>query len=400
MKPGRKLRDLFTAFDSHKDLIYLDSAATSLKPKSVVEAMGASLGKNYGTVHRSIYSLAREATSRFERSRELIADYIGAKDASELVFTRGTTDAINLVAHGIERHFSEGDEIILSVLEHHSNLVPWQLLAERKKLKLKYVNADSYGKINHSELEALIGPRTRLVALSHMPNTTGILQDFSAHFQKAKKFGAFCLLDGAQSITSSKIDVTTLGADFFAFSAHKIYGPTGLGFLWGKKQALEQLSCRDGGGEMIKEVGLYESSFAELPLRLEAGTPPIAEVLTMGAVIEFLQQFDFKSLLDHKLQLSSSIIEGLLEIEGAKVYASSGQSSLVMFSIEGVHPLDLCTLLDCQSIALRSGHMCAQVALKRLNLETALRVSFGVYNDYEDVEILLKSIKEQLPKLR
>lgn len=400
MKLGTTLRPLFPLLDQSPRLAYLDSAATSLKPRSVIDGMSRSLGENYATVHRGIYTIARQATDHYEKVRQELATWIGAERPEQVIFTRGTTDSINMLAMGLSTFVKPGDEIVLSEIEHHSNLVPWQMLASRTGATLCFAKADTLGRIDENALIGLITKRTRIVSLAHMPNTTGRLHDFSKVFEYAHSMGALCILDGGQAVTSVRVDVKKLGCNFYVFSAHKIYGPTGLGFLWGDDDALEQLTPRDGGGEMVDQVMLEKSSYAPLPLRLEAGTPPIAEVLTMSCALEFLNSFDMQEVLQHKLQLAHRAQQLLEAIPGTRVFADPGASSVVLFTVDGVHPLDLTTLLDSYRVALRSGQMCAQPALRRLGLESALRISFGVYSDIEDLEQLDDGLRRSLARLR
>lgn len=397
---GRSIRKQFAAYNENPQLVYFDSAATALKPACVIEAMAQALGTEYGTVHRGVYTLAKRATERFELARQTIAAFVGEENPTNIVFCRGTTDAINLVAHGLISHIKEGDEIVLTILEHHSNLIPWQMLAHRTGAVLRLVPAAANGILDQGALQAALNPKTRIFATAHMSNTTGILQDLKPVLAKAKSYGAWTLLDGAQAIASSSVKVQDLGCDFYAFSSHKLYGPTGFGVLWGRKEALESLTPRDGGGEMVDVVGEQNSSYADLPLRLEAGTPPIAEAVCFAKALEFLQSIDRKKLLDHKIALSCALIEELETIGGVRVFAKSGASSLVLFHVEGVHPLDLTHFLDLSAIAIRSGHMCAQLALKRLGLESALRASFGIYSDFDEIEKFITALKKVLPKLR
>ncbi len=392
------MRSQFPAFQAYPEMVYLDSAATTLKPACLIEAMQEVMGKKYGTVHRSLYKLAAQATEQFESVRQKMSAWLGADEEAQIIFTRGTTDAINLVVYGLEPWLKEGDEIVVSSLEHHSNWVPWQRLCERKNLTFTILEIDPDHGIEEQSLPAL-SDHTRILALTHMPNTTGVLLDWRLLIQQAKALGAWVVMDGAQAMACGGYDLKSLGCDFYAFSMHKMYGPTGLGILWGKTSALEQLSPRDAGGEMVDEVGDFHTTFAPLPLRLEAGTPPIIEVLSLNPLIDWWQAFDFPSLLSHKISLAQKAKLILAQYPQMELLASHPQSSVVLFNIQQAHPMDVTTLLDLEGLCIRSGHMCAQPALRRWGKTHALRVSFGLYNDEKDLEALDRALCKVLKQL-
>lgn len=394
---GLSMRSLFPTFQTYPNLVYLDSAATTLKPTPLITFTQEIMGPKYGTVHRSIYKLAAQATEKFENVRHQMWQWLGQSPEAQLVFTKGTTDAINLVAYGLEPHLQAGDEIVVSSLEHHSNWVPWQRLCERRGLSFKILELDPALPIEEQTLE--LSPRTKILAITHMPNTTGLLLNWSSLIQKAKSFGAWVVMDGAQAMASGAIDLGHLGCDFYAFSLHKMYGPTGLGILWGKTEALEILTPRDSGGEMVDEVGDIHTSFAPLPLRLEAGTPAIIEILSLEALLSWWKAIEACSLLLHKIELAKAAKEILLRYPNIQILSPHPQSSVVLFDIEGAHPMDVSTLLDLEGICVRSGHMCAQPALRRLHKTHALRLSFGVYNDFDDLDRLDKALASVMKQL-
>lgn len=395
---GAKARGLFPAFKENSRLVYLDSAATSLKPYALIEATEEIMAKRYGTVHRSLYQLAASATERFESSRQKMWQWLGGSENSQVIFTKGTTDAINLLAYGLEDALSEGDEVVVSSLDHHSNWVPWQLLCARKNLTFRILEIDPAKSLQDQVLEKL-SPRTKILAITHMPNTTGLLLDWSSLIAQAKAFGAWIVMDGAQAMSTGPCDLSTLGCDFYAFSLHKLYGPTGLGILWGKKESLEKLRPRDSGGEMVDQVGDALTTFAPLPLRLEAGTPAIIEVLSLEALLDWWNQPGMSALKEHKEKLAQYTKERLSQFSQVRVISSHPKSTLVLFDIQGAHPMDVSTLLDLEGVCLRSGHMCAQPALRRMNLNHALRVSFGVYNDKNDIDCFIAALEKIIPRL-
>ncbi len=376
------IRSLFPIFEKHPELIYLDSAATAQKPKCVIDALANFYAEEYGTVHRAIYKGSLLATEKYNATREAARKFVNAKHFEEIIFTRGTTDALNLIALSWGRtHLKRGDEICVSEREHHSNFVPWQMLAEEKGL----------------QLVSEITPKTRLVAVAHMTNVTGEIRPIAEIVQKAKKVGAIVVVDGAQAAPHLKIDVQALGCDFYAFSGHKCYGPTGVGILYGKKELLESMPPVIGGGDMIHRVAFDKTTFAAPPLRFEAGTPIIGSVIALKAALDFLSSAD----KEHENGLRIMLEEQFRSIEGLRILGeSSDKGPLTTFTIEGIHPLDIATLLDLKNIAIRSGHLCAQPCLRSFGLETAARVSFGIYNTVEEVYYFLEELKKVVRTLR
>ena len=384
------MKEYFPIFRHHPDLIYLDSAATSHKPDCVIEALSRFYSQEYATVHRAVYKNAVRATERYYAARETIQRFICASIPEEVIFTRGTTDAINLVARAFP--FQAGDEILVSEIEHHSNLVPWQMVAKEKGLILKRFSLN----------EPLpLSSKTKLVALTHVSNVTGQIVPIREIIREAHLVGAVVLIDGAQAAPHLKIDVQQLDADFYAFSSHKCYGPTGVGALYGKRDLLLKMSPWQGGGDMVQRVDPFESSYQEPPLRFEAGTPIIGSAIGFGAALEFLQSMDLQAIVDHEENLVQLTLDGLKQIEGIRILGGDCQrGSLITFVIDGVHPLDLASLWDAQNIAIRTGNLCAQPLLRQLGCEVASRVSFAMYNTIHDVKIFIASLRKNVRLLR
>ncbi len=391
------LRKRFPIFTHHPELVYLDSAATAHKPDVMIEAVSRFYAEDYATVHRSVYQGAVRATDLYHGARESVRKFIGAASIEEIVFTRGTTDAINLVAKAFP--FEEGDEILVSHLEHHSNLVPWQMIAKEKRLLLKSIVLREDGTLDLKNLP--LSPKTKLIAITHASNVTGTVIDLRAVVEQAKRVGAAVLVDGAQAAPHLFVDVAELDVDFYAFSGHKCYGPTGIGVLYGKKERLLTLSPRDGGGDMVDKVDFYESSYQKPPLRFEAGTPIIASAIGLGASLEFLQTVDRKALYRRETCLQEAVKKELSRWDGVMILnRGSEQVPLISFSINGVHPLDLASYLDCKNIAIRTGHLCAQPLLHLFGKTSVARVSFGLYNTEDDANQFLEATKSAIRLLR
>ncbi len=386
-------------------LVYLDSAATTLKPQSVIDAISQFYTSEYGTVHRAVYTLASHSTARYSAVREQLRQFLGAQSSDEIIFTKGTTEAINLVAHSFGEAFVHpGDEILISAMEHHSNIVPWQLLCERKRAHLKIIPLLETGEIDLKAYEELLSPRTKLVSVAHISNVLGIINPLSRIIASAHRSGAKVFIDGAQSAPHLPIDVQALGCDFFAFSGHKIYGPTGVGVLYGKKELLEQMPPYQGGGDMIQTVTFEKTTFQPPPLKFEAGTPLIAEVMGLGAALDYIASHDRDQIAAYETSLAQRALEQLLSIDGIKIYGPlKGRTSLFTFNLKDVHPLDAATLLDLKGIALRSGHLCAQPLLNHFGCSSALRLSLAPYNTPEEITYLgeaLIQIKDKCRSLR
>ena len=382
-------------------LVYLDNAATSQKPRYVLDVLAAYYEHDNANVHRGIHELSRRATVAFEDARAKLAKFIGAADSAELVWTRGTTEAINLVARSWgQDNLGEGDEILLSSLEHHSNIVPWQLVASRTGARLRYIEMDEQGRLILDDLSELLTERTRMVAISHISNALGTVNPVREIVEQAKKVGALVLVDGAQAVPHRRVDVQELGCDFYAFSGHKMCGPTGSGALWARRSLLESMPPYQGGGEMIRNVGREESTWAEIPHKFEAGTPNIAGAIALGAAADFLDEVGFDAIAEHERELLGYALERLDDLGGVRVYGPTDlneRSGVISFTMGDAHPHDISTILDSKGIAIRAGHHCAQLVMHHFDISATARASFYLYNSRDDVDRLvegLASVKE------
>lgn len=381
------MRDEFPIFKAHPELIYFDSAATAHKPQCVIDALNRFYSEDYATVHRAAYRRSLKATEMYNETRLTAARFLHAAHVDEIVFTRGTTDAINLVAQSYARtYLKPGDEILVSEMEHHSNLVPWQMVAEQTGATLRWIPVNEQGVL---EWVGCIQPATKLVAVAHMSNVTGTINPIKEMARAAHAVGAKIVVDGAQAAPHMKIDVQDLDCDFYAFSGHKCYGPTGVGILYGKRELLEIMPPIQGGGDMIERVELDHTSYQKPPLRFEAGTPIIAPVIALRTALEFVENHRSSN------ELTVYATEKMLGIPGLKIIGTApNKGPIITFQIEGIHPLDLATLFDLKNIAIRSGHLCAQPLLRKFGLNAACRASFGVYNRLEEVETFIKALSE------
>lgn len=386
------MRDEFPIFQKHSDLIYLDSAATTHKPQCVIDALTQFYAEEYATVHRAIYRSSIAATEKYNETRLAAARFLNAAHVDEIVFTRGTTDAINLVAQSYGgTMLKSGDEILISEMEHHSNIVPWQMIAQKTGATLRWIPMNDQGVL---EWKGMINSKTKIVALAHVSNVTGTINPIAEIALAAHIFGAKMVVDGAQAAPHMKVDVQALGCDFYAFSGHKCYGPTGVGVLYGKKELLECMPPVQGGGDMIERVEMEQTTYQMPPLRFEAGTPLIAEVIALKTALEFIENHrEEDSLLAYATKQLSTV-------PGLKILGTAPKKGpIITFSIEGVHPLDLGTLLDLKNIAIRTGHLCAQPLLRKFGLTAAARVSFGLYNTKKEVDLLTEALTEIAHKL-
>ena len=381
----------------HK-LTYLDSAATTQKPKVVLEALQNYYETLNANIHRGVYQLSEKATEAYENTRKHVAKFIGARDPSEIIFTRNATEAINLVAYTWgEKNISEGDEILLTEMEHHSNLVPWQLLATRKGAHLKFIPLTDEGTLDLKNLDAFFTPKTKLLAVTHMSNSLGTINPVSKLIEKAHQNQTTVLIDGAQAAAHLKINVSELNADFYAFSAHKMLGPTGVGVLYGKKEILEDMPPFLGGGEMILEVYKDYSTWKPLPEKFEAGTPNIAGVVAFSAALTYLENFGMENLRQHEKELTQYALGRLKELEGLRIFGPmdiSLRGGVISFTYLDIHPHDLGTVLDHQGIAIRTGHHCNQLVTRRYDVSATARASFYLYNTKEDVDILIEGLQK------
>lgn len=394
----KELRQLFPILDQQvngKPLVYLDSAATSQKPLPVIEAIDNYYRQYNSNVHRGVHTLGTKATDAYEGAREKVRRFIGAASTEEIIFTRGTTTAINLVAASYGRaNVRPGDEIVITYMEHHSNIIPWQQVAKQTGATLKYIPLQPDGTIRLEDVEQTVTPNTKIVAVMHVSNVLGTINPVKEIAQIAHKHGAVMVVDGAQSTPHMKVDVQELDCDFYAFSGHKMCGPTGIGVLYGKKRLLEQMEPVEFGGEMIDFVGLYESTWKELPWKFEGGTPIIAGAIGLGAAIDFLEQVGLDHIAEHEHRLAQYALEQLATIDGLTIYGPKARAGLVTFNIDGVHPHDVATVLDAEGIAVRAGHHCAQPLMKWLNVTATARASFYLYNTEEEIDALVSALKK------
>lgn len=379
-----------------KPLIYLDTAATAQKPHVVIDTINRFYREEYGTVHRAVYEIAARSTEMYSEVRSRVQQFINAPREEEVIFTRGTTESINLVAHSFARAFlKEGDEILISEMEHHSNIVPWQIICDMYKTRLKVIPINDQAELDLNAIQNLLTDKTKLVSIGHIANATGTINPVKDIITLAHKAGAKVLIDGAQAAPHLMIDVQDLDADFYAFSGHKLYGPTGVGVLYGKKELLEAMPPFLGGGDMIEDVTFEKTTYQPLPLKFEAGTPSIAEVIGLGAAIDYVESIGRPAIHEWEQKLLHYATEKLQSVTGIKFYGTAAsKGGIISFTVEGMHPLDLGTILGLKGIAIRTGHLCAQPVLKRFEVEALARISFGMYNTYEDVDIFLQALKE------
>ncbi|EAE1293720.1 TPA: cysteine desulfurase [Listeria monocytogenes] len=396
----QKIRADFPILDqeiNEKPLAYLDNAATSQKPKQVIEALTHYYEFDNANVHRGVHTLAARATDAYESARSKVAKFIHAREVAEIIFTRGTTSAINLVVDSYaEANIEAGDEIVISYLEHHSNLIPWQQLAKRKGAVLKYIELEEDGTISVEQAKKTIGEKTKIVALAHVSNVLGTITPIKEIAAIAHQFGAVILVDGAQAVPHMEVDVVDLDADFYAFSGHKMMAPTGIGALYGKRELLDAMEPTEFGGEMIDFVELYDSTWKELPWKFEAGTPIIGGAIALGAAIDYLAEVGLANIHAHEQALASYAIEEMSKIEGITIYGpkdASKRCGLVTFNLEGAHPHDIATILDEDGIAIRAGHHCAQPLMKWLDVSSTARASFYIYNTKEEIDALIDGLK-------
>ncbi|MGA9598265.1 MAG: cysteine desulfurase [Acidimicrobiia bacterium] len=379
-----------------KRLAYLDSSATTQKPNQVIDAV-SDYYRNYNSnVHRGAHTLAEEATSAYEGARAKIARFIGADSSSEVVFTRGTTSAINMVAYGWGlNRLHEGDRVVLTVMEHHSNLVPWQIIARHTGAELVYLDLDENYQVDLSRLDQVMDSRVKIVSVTGMSNVTGAIGSVTELVQAAHSIGAIAIIDGAQSVPHLPTNVTDIGADFLAFSGHKMLGPTGIGGLWGRREILEEMEPADGGGEMIADVQLYESRWAPIPHKFEAGTPPIAQAVGFGAAVDYLEKIGMAAVREHEVDITSYALDRLSEIPDVQIVGPTDvaiRGGAVSFQLGDVHPHDVATILDQDGVAVRAGHHCAKPLMRYLDVQSTTRASFYIYTVREDIDQLVTSL--------
>lgn len=378
-----------------KPLVYFDNAATSQKPKVVIDAITAYYEEINANIHRGVHKLSQLATDAYEISRSKIQHHINARHNHEVIFTSGTTHGINLVSNGFAAILKAGDEVMVSNLEHHSNIVPWQMLCERTGAKLTVIPMNNQGELVLEEFEKLLSEKTKIVAVNHISNALGTINPIKEIIEKAHKAGAAVLIDGAQAAPHIKPDVQELDCDFYVFSGHKICGPTGSGILYGKETWLNKLPPYQGGGEMIKEVTFEKTTYAELPHKFEAGTPNIEGGIVLGTAIDYLNSIGFDNIAAYEHELLEYGTQRLLEIEGLKIYGTSkNKTSVISFNIEGIHPYDIGAIVDKLGIAVRTGHHCAQPIMSFFNIPGTVRASFAFYNTKEEIDALVEAVKK------
>ena len=394
----QKIREDFPILDREvygKPLIYLDNGATTQKPRQVVEAITDEYYSVNANVHRGVHFLSQQATELHEASRETVRRFINARSSNEIVFTRGTTESINLLASSFaDSQMKEGDEVIVSVMEHHSNIVPWQLQAARKGIVLKVIPMNDRGELLLDEYEKLFSERTKLVSFAHVSNVLGTVNPVKEMIATAHAHGVPVLIDGAQSVPHMKVDVQDLDADFFAFSGHKIYGPTGVGVLYGKEEWLDKLPPYQGGGEMIQSVSFEKTTFNELPFKFEAGTPDYIGTTALAKALDYVSAIGMENIAAHEHELTLYAMQRLKEINGMRIFGEAEhKSSVISFLVGNIHHLDMGTLLDRLGIAVRTGHHCAQPLMIRMGIEGTVRASFGLYNTKEEIDMLAAGIE-------
>lgn len=384
-----------------KPLVYFDNGATSQKPQVVIDAIATYYQEINANIHRGVHSLSQLATDAYEVSRGKIQNHINAQFSHEVLFTSGTTHSVNLVANGFASILKAGDEVLVSALEHHSNIVPWQMLCEKTGAVLKVIPMNHKGELVVSEFDRLLSDKTKIVTVNHISNALGTINPIQYMIDKAHQFGAAVFIDGAQAVPHLKPDVQELDCDFYAFSGHKICGPTGTGILYGKEAWLNKLPPYQGGGEMIKEVTFEKTTYADLPHKFEAGTPNIAGGIVLGTAIDYLNSIGFENIQKQELELLTYATAQLLEIDGLKIYGTSeAKTSVISFNIDGIHPYDIGTIVDKLGIAVRTGHHCAQPIMSFFEIPGTIRASFAFYNTKEEIDIFVTAVKRAVNMLK
>ena len=378
---------------NNSDLVYLDNAATTHKPQSVLNAVDRLYTEANANVHRALYSLGSESTERFENSRTKVADFINSNSAKEIIFTSGTTESINLLARSLGNTLNPGDEILISEMEHHSNIVPWQLTAERTGTTLNYIPVTETGELDLSEPDHYFKPNTKIVSITHISNVLGTINPVKKLAEMAHEMGALFIVDGAQGVPHLQVNVQDLGCDFYAFSGHKMLGPTGIGALWGKTELLNEMDPFMGGGEMIETVTMESSTWNEIPYKFEAGTPNFAQAVGLGAAVDYLKTIGMSTIAEHEKTLTAYALNKINQIEGIRIHGSADErAGVISFNVDGIHPHDLAQFLNEDNIALRVGHHCAQPLLSTLGETATARLSFYIYNDESDVDKFYDSL--------
>jgi len=376
-----------------KPLIYLDSAASAQKPRAVIDAMVHAMEHSYANVHRGLHTLANETTDAYERARASVARFINAASPDEIVFTKGATEAINLVAASLGLEFQAGDEIVISELEHHANIIPWHFLRERKGVVLKYTPVLDDGTLDMEAFRALLSSKTKVVALTHMSNVTGAVTDIAAVVEAARSVGALTLLDGCQGVVHLPVDVQALGCDFYVFSGHKLFGPTGIGALWARPEVLARMAPYQGGGEMIGSVSMDAITYADPPHRFEAGTPPILEAIGFGAALDWLSSLDGAAIAAHEQAMYERVTSRLVGANWLRILGGSPtKGAILSFTVEGAHAHDIAQVLDRYGVAVRAGTHCAEPLMRRFNVTSSVRASFALYNTLSEADAFVDAL--------
>ncbi len=378
-----------------RPLVYLDNAASSQKPQAVIDSERAVYEQYYANVHRGVHQLSMLSTDAYEGARGKVRRFINAASNREVIFTRGTTEGINLVASSYgRRHVGAGDEVLITGLEHHSNIVPWQMLCDEKGASLKVASIDDDGAVSMEEFERRLGPRTRIVAIAHVSNALGTVNPVARMIELAHAAGAVVIVDGAQAVPHLKVDVRALGCDFYAFSSHKLYGPTGVGVLYGRQDLLEEMPPYQGGGDMILSVTFEKTTYNELPYKFEAGTPNIAGVIALGAALDYVSGIGLERIAAHERDLVEYATERLTRIPGLRIVGTAAhKAAVISFVLAGIHPHDIGTVLDYEGVAIRTGHHCAQPVMDRFGLPATARASMAVYNTREEIDVLVSGLE-------
>ena len=380
-----------------RDLVYFDNAATSQKPYTVIERIDNYYKNENANIHRGVHYLSQKATEDYESARNIIGTYLNAADSSEIIFTKGTTDGINLIASSYGSMLNEGDEILISAMEHHSNIVPWQLLESQRGIKLRIIPIHENGEIDMDAYNEMLNSKTKLVSVTHISNTLGSINPIGEIIDKAHAVGAKVLIDGAQSIQHDQIDLKALNCDFFVFSGHKVFGPTGIGVLYGKSEILNLMPPYQGGGDMIEKVSFEKTTFNVLPFKFEAGTPNIVGGIALGEAFNFLKSLNFNELHEHEMNLLKYAEEELNKIDNVRIIGTAkNKTSVISFNVGDIHPFDLGTLLDKQGFAVRTGHHCTQPLMDFYKIPGTIRISFSVYNTKQEIDLFLIALKKAI----
>ena len=394
----KKIRDDFPILDKkildNKDLIYLDTAASAQKPKVVIDEINSFYSNNYANVSRGVHTLSVESTFRYEDARKKVQKFINADSEREIIFTKSATESINLISNSFaSKYINEGDEIILTVMEHHSNIIPWFLMRDRYKCKILFANIDSSGNIDQNHFESLISEKTKLVSITHLSNVFGTIVNQKI-INLCNQAGIPILLDGCQSAAHIPIDVKALGCDYYVFSGHKLYAPTGIGVFYGKENLIEELPPYQGGGGMIADVSTDGATFTDLPAKFEAGTPPLVEAYGLGVAIDYVSELGMSEISEYEFRLTNYALNKMQELEFVDIHGANGNKhSIISFNIKNVHSHEVSSFLDVEGIAIRAGHHCCQPLMKHLNLNSTARLSFGMYNTEEEIDIFINALK-------